>query len=289
MENKGEYDTPRRHGNATIIKGDSINDNGMAMRELGWAQGAASIRAGFQCSVFGFMDKEAIVGDSKRAELRKAADTGYTNLGTNDLSAANRTFAQIRDDSLTLYGKWRTAGISRAIHSLMHQQVTQAQIIAANVSGNVLTLTVGSTAGITNGNRRRILKLSSGLNTTATQGNIAVSAGSLVSDEYRSKGMQRPNSGYETGGTRDQFNAWLQSLVANGPDIAPDTVTPTTDPSDNHVWLTNGNKQTGLDNGGTINYLVSDGTHPPEHGRRGPCRRPDHCRCGCGLTQGDYP
>lgn len=284
MGTKGEYDTPRRYGNATIIEGDSINDNGMGMRALGWMQGAGNIRAGFQCSVFGFMVKEAIVNDTKRTELRKAADTGYTNLGTNDLSAANRTFAQIRDDSLTLYGKWRAAGISRVIHSLMQQRVTQVPILTANVSGNVLTITTTTTAGITSGNRHRILTLSAELNTTSatatavtvvngttlqftyasaptTQGAITVSGGSLVSDEYRSKGTQRPNAGYESGGTRDQFNTWLQSLAANGPDLVPDTVTPTSDPTDNHVWLTNGNGQTGLDNTGTINYLVSDGTH----------------------------
>jgi lysophospholipase L1-like esterase len=78
-----------------------------------------------------------------------------------------------------------------------------------------------------------------------------------TSGDWLSLADQTPNAGWGAGGARDQLNADLASALTNGQiDVHVDALSPVSDPSDNHYWLTNG----------TGKYTTSDGTHPSPTG-----------------------
>lgn len=72
-------------------------------------------------------------------------------------------------------------------------------------------------------------------------------------DSWSTLSGQTPNTGWGADGKRDTINAGLQTALAAGKvDALVDTLTPVSDPSDNHCWLTSG----------TSKYATTDGTHP---------------------------
>lgn len=72
-------------------------------------------------------------------------------------------------------------------------------------------------------------------------------------DSWATAVNQTPVAGYELNGVRDQFNAWLPTIVGQGLlDGVIDVATPCQDPSNKSLWVTTG----------AANYPTTDGTHP---------------------------
>lgn len=71
-------------------------------------------------------------------------------------------------------------------------------------------------------------------------------------DNFQTLAGQTPQTGFAAGGIRDQYNAWIKSLVGVTIDNVIDVAPAGQDPTDANRWLTNG----------TANYATVEGIHP---------------------------
>ncbi|GHC05759.1 hypothetical protein GCM10007047_23410 [Cerasicoccus arenae] len=76
-------------------------------------------------------------------------------------------------------------------------------------------------------------------------------------DSWATKENQTPNNGWGDGGKRDELNAFFDASVTNGKiDMVVQMLDAVSDPTDSHVWLTNGSAK----------FLNTDSTHLNSNG-----------------------
>lgn len=82
-------------------------------------------------------------------------------------------------------------------------------------------------------------------------GACVVSPRTTSTDSWATTANQTPVSGWESGGLRDQWNAWLLTQVGTLLDFVIDTRVSTDDPTEPEKWAVNG----------VANYATNDGLH----------------------------
>jgi lysophospholipase L1-like esterase len=173
---------------------------------------------------------------------------GFFNRAALDANGSN-TIAML---NLTRSGETANTWVNN--HARQVQLLTFANVVVEEFGTNDIGSN-GSSANATNIYNRLVSIWTTGRDAGAQRivRSRLLPRTASASGNWTSLGDQTPNPGWGTGGARDQLNALLaNALTHEGIDALVGTLSPVSDPTDDHYWLSNG----------TNDYMTNDGTHP---------------------------
>ncbi len=262
--------------------GDSIVFNGMGATMLGWSNAANLKTAGVSIGVTSLAITTHVIpsGADYVRSLMGLVNTVIDELDTNDMGS--QTVSDMYNAHVTLWGWIRAAGVKKILRTKTFTRTYfGVPITAATYAGTTITATIDSTAGLVNGGTYKVstpyataytnnsavitilnsTQFTYTVTTTPTSAFVIGSTGdSIISDTFRSKATLRPFPEWSAGGKRDQLDPMYAAALSSGLiDAIADTRSAVMDPTDDHVWKTNGS---GGNLSGIGSWYTGDGLHP---------------------------
>jgi hypothetical protein len=215
---------------------------------------------------------EYATSNAFRKAIMPYANVCLDQFGTNDIQVAGTDGPGTFAANKLIWEDSRVLGVQRVVQTKLmvdtdvgHSVTSLTQVggVATCViddtswmTGQPITITGAGTAGY-NLADVTVTVVNSTTFTYAVAGGTATPSSTItlckVGDKFRTKGGQSPKVAWVAGNIRDAANTLYGTALSDGTlDAYPDTLTPVSDPTDDHYWANNG----------TANYASGDGVHP---------------------------